>query len=149
MPRSESCTSAVGVRAEYGSGVIMSAVCCPSGSLRPSAALQSLDLMFSITITTVPSSRSETSMARCVRVGVQSSNEPTIKPSATAYLMILFAPKCLELVTFARRIPCLLPQGLQDCFVTAYFAALACMATFDTTLWKGKVLRRFSATRCR
>ena len=36
-------------------------------------------------------------------------------------------------------------MGLTDCFVTAGFVSIACMATFLLFMWKGKSLRRFSA----
>lgn len=36
-------------------------------------------------------------------------------------------------------------MGLQDCFITAGFVSLACMATFLLMIWKGKTLRRLSA----
>lgn len=36
-------------------------------------------------------------------------------------------------------------MGLQNCFITAGFVSIACMATFLLFLWKGKTLRRWSA----
>lgn len=36
-------------------------------------------------------------------------------------------------------------MGLQNCFITAGFVSLACMATFLLMIWKGKTLRRMSA----
>jgi MFS family permease len=36
-------------------------------------------------------------------------------------------------------------MGLQNCFITAGFVALACMSTFLLIIWKGKALRRASA----
>ena len=37
-------------------------------------------------------------------------------------------------------------MGLQNCFITAGFVAIACMGTFLLFMWKGKTLRRSSAT---
>lgn len=36
-------------------------------------------------------------------------------------------------------------MGLQNCFITAGFISIACMATFLPMIWKGKALRKFSA----